>query len=59
MSEDTLATLVAFNKRMEAMPARRAELIRAAHDAGHSWREIGAAIGMTHPGVMKAAQIDA
>lgn len=42
---------------MDGMPARRAWLIRDARAAGHSWREIGRAIGMTHAGAMKAAKM--
>lgn len=55
--DDTLDTLRAFQARMDAMPARRAELIAAARAAGHSWPKIGAALGMTHQGAMKAAEI--
>ncbi|GAA3009175.1 hypothetical protein [Microbacterium aurantiacum] len=55
--DETLETLRAFQARMDAMPARRAELIAAARAAGHSWPKIGAALGMTHQGAMKAAQM--
>jgi DNA-directed RNA polymerase specialized sigma24 family protein len=56
MADDTLETLRAFQQRMDAMPARRAELIRLARAAGHSWREVGEAVSMTHVGAMKAAR---
>lgn len=59
MTDDTLDTLKAFQQRMDAMPARRAVLIREARAAGHSWREIGRTIGMSHAGAMKAARADA
>lgn len=49
-------TLGAFQARMNAMPARRSELIREARAAGHSWRAIGAALGMSHVAAMKAAR---
>jgi hypothetical protein len=42
---------------MDEMPARRAELIENARAAGYSWQQIGTAIGMTHPGAMKAAKV--
>ena len=54
--DESIETLRAFQARMDAMPTRRAELMREAHDAGHSWREIGAAVGMSHAGAMKAAR---
>lgn len=54
--DDTLEALAAFQQQMNAMPARRAELIAAARAAGHSWPKIGFAIGMTHVGAMKAAK---
>lgn len=54
--DDTLETLRAFQARMDAMPARRAELIEEARKAGHSWPTIAKALGMTHPGAMKAAK---
>lgn len=54
-SDDTLETLTAFQARMDAMPARRAELIAAARAKGHSWPAIGRALGMSHQGAMKAA----
>lgn len=57
MADDTLDTLRAFQARMDAMPARRAELIAEARDAGHSWPKIGEALGMSHQGAMKAAKI--
>jgi len=57
MADDTLETLTAFQRRMNAMPARRAELIEEARKAGHSWPTIAKALGMTHPGAMKAAQM--
>lgn len=56
VTDDTIEALKAFQARMDAMPARRAELMRQAHAAGHSWREIGAAVGMSHTGAMKAAR---
>ncbi|MCC4906955.1 hypothetical protein [Microbacterium sp. cx-59] len=56
--DDTLETLSAFQARMDAMPARRAELIAAARAAGHSWPKIGAALGMSHQGAMKAAAVE-
>ena len=43
---------------MNAMPARRAELIREAREAGHSWRVIGSAMGMSHVAAMKAARTE-
>lgn len=55
-TDDTLKTLSAFQARMNAMPARRAELIAEARAAGHSWPKIGAALGMSHAGAMKAAK---
>lgn len=55
-TDDTLETLAAFQQRMDSMPARRAELIAAARAAGHSWPKIGAALGMSHVGAMKAAK---
>ena len=55
MVDDTLETLTAFQQRMDAMPARRAELIAAARAAGHSWAQIGNALGMTHAGAMYVA----
>lgn len=57
MADDSLETLTAFQARMDKMPARRAELIAEARAAGHSWQKIAAALGMTHPGAMKAAQV--
>ena len=42
---------------MDAMPKRRADLIEQARAAGHSWPTIAKALGMTHPGVMKAAKV--
>lgn len=56
MADDTLETLTAFQARMNAMPPRRAELIAEARAAGHSWPVIARALGMTHPGAMKAAK---
>jgi hypothetical protein len=56
MADDTLETLAAFQRRMDAMPARRAELIAEARAAGKSWPEIGKAMNMSHPGAMKAAR---
>jgi hypothetical protein len=57
MTKDPLDTLAAFQARMDAMPARRAELIADARAAGYSWPKIAAAMGMTHPGAMKAAKV--
>jgi DNA-directed RNA polymerase specialized sigma24 family protein len=57
VTDDSIETLKAFQARMDAMPSRRAELIAQARTAGHSWREIGAAIGMSHAGAMKAARV--
>lgn len=56
MTDSTLETLHAFQERMNAMPARRAQLIEEARQAGHSWPKIAEALGMTHPGAMKAAK---
>jgi hypothetical protein len=56
-TDETLETLAAFQARMNAMPARRAELIAEARDAGHSWPAIGRALGMSHVGAMKAANV--
>lgn len=56
MANDTLDTLAAFQQRMRSMPARRAELIAEARAAGHSWPEIGRALGMSHQAAMKAAR---
>lgn len=56
MADDTLETLTAFQTRMNNMPARRAQLIAEARAKGHSWPTIAAALGMTHPGAMKAAK---
>ncbi len=56
MVDDTLETLTQFQTRMNNAPARRAELIAAARAAGHSWPQIGRALGMSHVGAMKAAQ---
>jgi len=56
--DDPLAALAAFQERMDAMPKRRAELIADARAAGHSWPKIGAALGMTHAGAMKAAKVE-
>lgn len=58
MTDDSLETLRAFQIRMDAMPARRAELIREARAAGHSWRVIGAALGISHVAAMKAARVE-
>ena len=55
-TDNTLDTLAAFQERMNNMPARRAELIEDARKAGHSWPVIATAMGMTHPGAMKAAK---
>jgi hypothetical protein len=57
VTDTTLETLRAFQERMNAMPKRRAELIAEARAAGHSWPTIAKALGMTHPGAMKAANI--
>ena len=57
VKDDSLETLAAFQARMNNMPARRAELIAEARAAGHSWPKIAEALGMTHPGAMKAAKI--
>lgn len=59
MADDTLETLAAFQRRMDGMPVRRAELIAEARAAGHSWPTIAKALGMTHPGAMKAAKMGA
>lgn len=56
-SDDTLSALTAFQADMDAMPARRAELIAEARTAGHSWPAIGTAMGMSHVGAMKAAKV--
>lgn len=40
---------------MIAMPARCADLIAGARDAGHSCPVSGRALGMSHVGAMKAA----
>jgi hypothetical protein len=56
VTDSTLETLQAFQERMDAMPKRRAELIEEARKAGHSWPTIAKALGMTHPGAMKAAK---
>lgn len=56
-SDETLDTLRAFQARMDKMPQRRAELIAEARQAGHTWREIGDAIGMSHVGAMNAAKV--
>jgi hypothetical protein len=56
VTDDSIETLQAFQARMNAMPARRAQLMREARAAGHTWREIGAAVGMSHVGAMKAAR---
>jgi DNA-directed RNA polymerase specialized sigma24 family protein len=56
VTDSTLETLRAFQERMNAMPKRRAELIAEARVAGHSWPKIAEALGMTHPGAMKAAK---
>lgn len=54
--DDSLQELAAFQARMNAMPARRAQLVREARTAGHSWRTIGQAMGMSHVAAMKAAR---
>ncbi len=54
--DDILATLTALQERMNRMPARRAELIAQARQAGHSWPTIGRALGMSHQAAMKAAK---
>jgi hypothetical protein len=56
VTDSTLETLHAFQERMNAMPKRRAQLIEEARKAGHSWPKIAEALGMTHPGAMKAAK---
>ncbi|MEQ6899264.1 hypothetical protein [Microbacterium sp. KR10-403] len=56
MTDETLDTLRAFQARMDRMPSRRAELIAEAREAGHTWQQIGDALGMSHAGAMKAAR---
>lgn len=51
--QDRLNTL---NERTAALTTRRAALIAEARDAGHSWPKIGATLGMSHQGAMKAAR---
>lgn len=56
MKDDTLQTLHAFNERLKAMPARRVTLIEEAREAGHTWREIAEAMGITEHGAIKASK---
>lgn len=56
MADITLDALAAFQAEMNKMPAYRARLIASARDAGHSWREIGDVMGMSHAGAIKAAR---
>jgi propanediol dehydratase small subunit len=56
VTDSTLETLRVLQELMNEMPARRAELIAEARAAGHSWPKIAEALGMTHPGAMKAAK---
>lgn len=58
VTDDSLEALGAFQVQMDAMPAQRAELIREARLAGHSWRVIGASMGMSHVAAMKAARVE-
>lgn len=51
-----LRDLRELGEEMRAMPARRAELIAQARQAGHSWPTIGRALGMSHQAAMKAAK---
>ncbi|WP_433718657.1 hypothetical protein [Microbacterium laevaniformans] len=53
---DLLADLHALQEHIDAMPAARATLIGQAREAGHTWVEIGAALGMSHVAAMKAAK---
>lgn len=57
MQDETLDILGRYHARMLGMPARRAELIAEAREAGHTWQEIGEALGMSHAGAMKAAKV--
>jgi len=57
VTADILKQLAALQAEMDAMPKRRADLIEQARAAGHSWPTIAKALGMTHPGVMKAAKV--
>jgi len=56
MTDDTLDILHSFNERLNRMPSRRAELIAEAREAGHTWREIAQALGMTEHGAIKASK---
>lgn len=56
MVDDTLDILKSYNERMRRMPSRRAELIREAREAKHTWREIADALGMTVHGAIKASE---
>lgn len=56
MPDDDLEDLAAFQRRMDAMPARRLELIRACRDRGRTWPAIAAALSMTVQGARKAAR---
>lgn len=57
VTHDKIEPLRAFQARMDAMPARRAELIAEARAAGHTWAQIGEALGMSHAGAIKAAAL--
>jgi hypothetical protein len=48
MNEDLVRRLKAAKRRDEQARAHRDEVIREAHDAGMSYREIGVAIGLAH-----------
>lgn len=52
----SLLALRELQAQFERIPIERAELIAAAREAGHSWVEIGRALGMSHVGAMKASK---
>ena len=56
MQDHTLTDLHAYNERMKKMPARRAELITEARNAGHTWAEIADTLAMTVHGAIKASK---
>lgn len=57
MQHDPLAALSRIQEQMLNLPARRAELIVEARSAGHTWRQIADALGMTEHGALKASRV--
>lgn len=54
--DETIDHLEQLAKQRDELPDQIGAAIDKAREAGHSWPAIGTALGITHPGAMKAHQ---